>query len=35
MLTLVNNDTNSPGTLTLRMDKLELGQPIKVIGPLP
>lgn len=32
---VVNNKTNSLGTFTFRMDKLELKQPIKVIGPLP
>lgn len=32
---VVNNKTNSLGTFTFRMDKLELEQPIKVVGPLP
>lgn len=31
---LINNFINSPGTPTLRMNKLELMQLVKIIGPL-
>lgn len=35
MFMLIYNITNSPKTFTLRMDKLELVQPVKIIEPLP
>ena len=35
ILMLINNVTNSPRTPTFQMDKLELVQSVKIIGPLP